>query len=79
MLYTPKMVFELSNLNLSDIKRILNDSGYGSEDIFDADFNGLNENANFCYIIYFKDDGRTESGFIYIYYNPVKGKVEAEF
>ena len=71
------MKIDLTSLSLYDIKAMLKDRGYDSDDIFSASFDSC-KNNQVKYKIKFNNDGLTEYGFVFIFIDE-NGVVVADY
>lgn len=71
------MITDFTKLTVAQIVAILEDSGYGADDIDSVEYVSCIA-GQLCYEMTYEEMGETVTGNVYIYINP-KGKLQAEF
>lgn len=78
----PDTIKYLMSLDRFDIERILARSGYSMCAFEDAEFKGITESGDFCYMVSYYDEagtGENEQARVYVRCEKATGELVAEF
>ena len=78
---TPDMIKQMMSLDRFDIVRLLDRSGYSMCAFEDAEFQGITESGDFCYMVKYYDEsgtGEREQAWVFVRREKATGELVAE-
>jgi len=78
-LITANTLKTLTSFTAPALTNAINNAGYEGDFFTSAEFVGMTNGNQFCYKVTYKEDGELATGKVFLTYDPVAGRVSADY